>query len=183
MTSSEVGPMRVVLVSDSFLIGDGLVALLAGIPEVQVVGRTANLDELPRLADDLGPGAAVIAVRSQVVTTTAIVAAARRMRFRYPAMRIVVISDRSETFTPELLRDPSAGITFLLDGYLPSIDSVVDALRQVGPSATDSGVVEPFLRRAERIGIDDLTPGSSTSWSRLLTAWATVESQSCCTSR
>ena len=44
--SHNQGPIRIVLATDSFLIGDGLASLLAGIADIEVVGRAHDLDEL-----------------------------------------------------------------------------------------------------------------------------------------
>jgi len=87
-------PITVVLASDSFLIGDGLESILAGIVDVQVVGKVRDVGHLTQSIEDIRPNAVLISVRSQVVTTAAIVAAARQLRFSYPDMGIVVISDR-----------------------------------------------------------------------------------------
>ncbi len=56
-------PITVVVVTDSFLIGDGLAALLDAVTEVEVVGRARNLNELTSLVDDLMPQAVIISVR------------------------------------------------------------------------------------------------------------------------
>jgi hypothetical protein len=37
--SHNQGPIRIVLATDSFLIGDGLASLLVGIADIEVVGR------------------------------------------------------------------------------------------------------------------------------------------------
>ena len=71
--SIDVDRITVVLATDSFLIGDGLSALFADIPDIEVVGRTDNLDELFSLAENLAPSAAIITIRSQVVSTMATV--------------------------------------------------------------------------------------------------------------
>lgn len=153
-------PITVVVVTDSFLIGDGLAALLDAVTEVEVVGRARNLNELTSLVDDLMPQAVIISVRSQVVTTMATVAAARRLRTKYPAMGIVVISDRANGFALELLRGGSSGIAFLLDERLPGIGAVLGALRelQMGQSVLDPSIVDSLIRRGNDVGIDDLTP-------------------------
>ncbi|MGD0394379.1 MAG: response regulator transcription factor [Acidimicrobiales bacterium] len=164
MTSVQLSvtqePITVVLVTDSFLIGDGLTALLDAVSEVEVVGRAKDLNELTSLVDELVPQAVIISVRSQVVTTMATVAVARRLRVAYPAMGIVVISDRANGFALELLRGGSSGIAFLLDERLPGIGAVLGALRelQMGQSVLDPSIVDSLIRRGNDVGIDDLTP-------------------------
>ena len=153
-------PITVVLATDSALIGDGLTALLGDVSEVQVVGRANDLDELINLVDELGPHAVIISVRSQVVTSMATVAAARRLRATHPGMGIVVISDRANGFALELLRDGSSGIAFLLDERLPGIGAVLGALQelQMGQSVLDPAIVDSLIRRGNTEGINDLTP-------------------------
>jgi DNA-binding NarL/FixJ family response regulator len=156
---SDHEPITVVLATDSFLIGDGLTALLTNVPEVEVVGRARDLNELTSLVDKLLPHAVIISVRSQVVTTLATVTAARRLRMAYPEMGIVVISDRANGFAVELLRGGSSGIAFLLDERLPGIGAVLGALQelQMGQSVLDPTILDSLIRRGNTMGINDLT--------------------------
>ena len=124
--SSEQDPITVVLCSDSFLIGDGLASLLSEVPDVEVVGRARDLNELPTLVVELAPRAVIISIRSQVVTTAASVSAARHLRDAHPGVCIMVISDRTNEFALEVLRGGSSGIAFLLDDQLPGIDEVLE---------------------------------------------------------
>ena len=158
--SIDVDRITVVLVTDSFLIGDGLSALFADIPDVEVVGRTDNFDELFRLAENLAPSAAIITIRSQVVSTMATVRAARHLRDLRPDMSIVIISDRSDRFALEVLRGGSSGIAFLLDDHLPDIGTVVGALRELrrGQTVVDPSVIDSFIRRGDTLRLDELTP-------------------------
>jgi DNA-binding NarL/FixJ family response regulator len=159
MTSDQV-PITVVLATDSFLIGDGLAALIGGVPDVEVVGRAHDLDGLQRLIAELAPAAVIICVRSQSVTTAATVAVAHQLRDAYPGMGIVVISDRANDFALELLRGGSAGIAFLLDERLPNIGAVLGALRDLrtGHTVVDPSTVDYLIRRGDTLGMDELTP-------------------------
>ncbi len=152
-------PITVVLASDSFLIGDGLESILAGIVDVQVVGKVRDVGHLTQSIEDIRPNAVLISVRSQVVTTAAIVAAARQLRFSYPDMGIVVISDRVHSFAVELLRGGPRGIAFLFDEQLPGVGAVIAALREsrTGATVLDPSIVETLIRRTDAAGIEDLT--------------------------
>ena len=99
-------------------------------------------------------------MRSQVVTTTAMIVAARHLKATHPDMGIVVISDRANDFALELLRGDSSGIAFLLDERLPGIGAVVGALRglQAGQAVLDPSIIDSLVRRGDELGIDDLTP-------------------------
>jgi DNA-binding NarL/FixJ family response regulator len=157
--SSDQVPITVVLATDSFLIGDGLAALIGGVSDVEVIGRAHDLDTLSLLVAELTPKAVIICVRSQVVTTTATVTVARHLRNMYPEMGIVVISDRTDDFALGLLRGGSAGIAFLLDEHLPNIETVLGALRDMrtGHTVLDPSMVAYLIRRGDTLEMDGLT--------------------------
>lgn len=159
MPSNE-DPITVVIATDSFLVGDGLDAILANVPDVQVVGRVRDIERLDATVDDIQPQAVLIYIRSQVATTTAVVVAARNLRLRYPEMGIVVISDRVNDFAVDLLRGGPTGMAILLDEELPGIDAVINALRgsRMGASSLDPSIVQALIRRGDASGIGDLTP-------------------------
>ncbi len=153
-------PVTVILATDSFLIGDGLEAIFAGIPDITVVGKVRNVDDLMASIDEIRPDAVLICVRSLVVTTPAIVAAVRNLRLTYRKMGIVIISDRVNEFAVELVRSGPTGIAFLLDEELPGVDEVIHAVRgsQMAATYLDPSVVESLIRRGDSAGINDLTP-------------------------
>jgi DNA-binding NarL/FixJ family response regulator len=156
-TSEDI---TVVLAADSFLVGDGLAAILADVPDVKVVGMVRDFSRLMSSIDEMRPQAVLICVRSQVATTTAVATTARNLRVAYPDMGIVVISDRVNEFTVDLLRGGSTGISYLLEQQLPGIDAVVDALRasRMGASSLDPSIVQALIRRGDASGMGDLTP-------------------------
>ena len=144
--SSHHGPIRVVLATDSFLLGDGLASLLADVDDVEVVGRACDHEELAASVEDLQPEAVIISIRTPVVTTMTTIEAARKLRVNHPELGIVVISDRGNGFALELLRGGASRIAYLLDERLPSMDTVLGALREI------------------RQGQSVLDPASSTRW-------------------
>src|SRR5664279_445385 len=87
--SPDHGPITVVLATDSFLIGEGLAALLADNDDVKVIGRARHHSELPQLVDELNPEAVIISIRTPVITTMATIEVARRLRVDHPAMGMV----------------------------------------------------------------------------------------------
>ncbi len=153
-------PMTVALATDSSLIGDGLIAQLTGVPDVEVVGRVDDLEQLVHLVDELVPRAVIITIRSQVIDSLTIVETVHGIRTAHPDMGVVVISDRANDFALALLRGGSSGIAFLLDEKLPGIEAVVGALRglQLGESVLDPSVVDFLIRRGDCWGIEDLSP-------------------------
>jgi DNA-binding NarL/FixJ family response regulator len=152
-------PVRVVIATDSFLIGDGLASLFADVDYIDVVGRARDHDEILELVDELAPEALIISIRTPVVTTMATIAVARKLRVDHPELGIVVISDRGNGFALELLRGGASRIAYLLDDRLPGLDAVLDALREVraGQSVLDPSIVDSLVHRRTNSTIDDLT--------------------------
>ena len=159
MSPSE-GLITLVLATDSFLIGDGLACMLAGVDDVVVVGRAHDHHELVRMVEELEPEAVIISIRTPVVTTLATLATARRLRDKHPDLGIVVISDRGNGFALELLSDGATRMAYLLDERLPGMEAVLGALREVlaGQSVLDPSIVDALVHRRNVTTIDDLTP-------------------------
>jgi DNA-binding NarL/FixJ family response regulator len=157
--SRDEGPVRVVVATDSFLIGDGLMALFASIDDIEVVGRARDHDEMLKMAAELDPEAIIISIRTPVISTMATIAVARRLRMEHGEMGIVIISDRGNGFALELLRGGASRIAFLLDDRLPSVDTVVGALREVraGQSVLSPTIVDSLVHRSNRSTVYDLT--------------------------
>ncbi len=152
-------PIRVVLATDSFLLGDGLEAILAGVEDIEILGRARDHHDLVRMVDEAKPDAVVYGIRTSVIASMQIVAVARHLRDAHPDMGFVVIADRANGFAAELLRGGAAGVAYLLDQHLPSVDTVVASLRAVqqGESVLDPSIVEGLVALAEGRPVDELT--------------------------
>jgi DNA-binding NarL/FixJ family response regulator len=139
--------ITVLLATDSFLIGAGLVELLAKYSEVKVVGWARDQEELLRLMAELVPEALIITIRTPMISTMGTISTARRLRQEYPELSIVIISDQANGFAIELLRGGASRIAFLLDDKLPSMDTVLDALRtlRLGHSVLDPSIVDALV--------------------------------------
>ncbi len=159
MSAPASGCITLVLATDSPLMGDGLAALLAATPDVKVLGRARNLVELLDLVAKHHPEAVVFSIRTQVSDRMATIETARKLRADHPELGIVVISDRGNGFALELLRGGASRVAYLLDGELPSIASVLSALRDVrsGQTVLDPTIVDALVRRRDGYAIDDLT--------------------------
>jgi DNA-binding NarL/FixJ family response regulator len=150
----------VVLATDSSLIGDGLVSLLANVEDVAVVGRTADYLELLNLIGQTRPDGAIISLRSPVTTiTTSTIVAVHQLRHEFPRLGVVIVSDHDDGSARELLRDGAARIAYLMDERILDLEIVVDALREVcaGRSVLDPGVVDALVDHYGR------TPGEELS--------------------
>lgn len=156
---SPEGPVTVVLATDSFLIGDGLAALLGEVEAVKVVGRARTHEELLEVVDRLDPEAVIISIRTPVVATMTTIRNARQLRVDHPELGIVVIADRGNGYALELLRAGAARIAYLLDERLPDMETILAALQEVraGQTVLDPSIVDALVHRRSSIAIDDLT--------------------------
>jgi DNA-binding NarL/FixJ family response regulator len=152
-------PMNVVLAADCVLFGNGLEALFAKIPDVEIVGRAHDHEQLFSMASELGPEAVIVSLRTPVAPTMETVIAARRLRAEHPDLVFVLISDVDNGFALELLRGGATGVAFLADEKLLSIESIVAALRSLRAkqSVLDPSFVECLLERNDKVGINSLT--------------------------
>ena len=159
MSSSGSDDLRLVLASDSTLMGDGLAALLERAAGVEVISRVADSTQLPAAVDELSPDAVVISLRTVAATATTVIRAARQLREDHPELAVVIISDRGNGFALELLRGGSARTAFLLDEQLESIEGLVIAVREAhsGQTVLDPSVVDALVRRRDAVSIDHLT--------------------------
>jgi PAS domain S-box-containing protein len=151
--------ISVLLATDSLLIGDGMASLLTEVDGIEVAGRVRDHFELIRLTTELHPQAVIISIRSTSPASTATVVAARHLRSEFPELGLVLISDCGNGFALELLRDGASRIAYLLDEQLPTMESVVDAVREVtaGQSVLDPSIVDFLVSNRRSTGVDDLT--------------------------
>jgi DNA-binding NarL/FixJ family response regulator len=158
--SEDTDTIRVLLASDSFLIGDGLAALLADVPDLEVVGRARDFDQLLTMTTELVPEVVILSIRTPVISTMDTIVIARRLRADNPTMGIVVISERANGFALELLRGGPSRIAFLLDEQLPSTATVIAAVRELkqGRTVLDPSIATYFSRPSGGDALDDLTP-------------------------
>lgn len=151
--------LRVVLADDSFLVREGVTALLAdaGVTVVEGVGDAAGLLAAVRRHQ---PDAVLTDVRMPPTFTTEGIDAARRIRADHPTVGVVVLSSFLETqWCERLLADGAAGLGYLLKDRVYDTDELVHALRTVarGGSAMDPVVIEGLLRRTTDSRLADLT--------------------------
>jgi DNA-binding NarL/FixJ family response regulator len=157
--TEEPAPIRVLLASDSFLVGDGLAALMADVPDIEVVGRARDHIHLLDLTAELEPDAVIISIRTPVISTMETIDIARRLRSEHRNMGIVVISERANGFALELLRGGASRIAFLLDEQLPDTGAVIGALRALreGQSVLDPTIVDLLVQRGTKDDLNGLT--------------------------
>lgn len=151
--------LRVVLADDSFLVREGVTALLAG-TEVTVLEGVGDAGALLAAVRRHRPDAVLTDVRMPPTFTTEGIDVARRIRADHPAVGVVVLSSFIEPeWCLRLVADGAAGLGYLLKDRVYDTDELVQALRTVarGGSAMDPVVIEGLLRRTTDWRLADLT--------------------------
>jgi DNA-binding NarL/FixJ family response regulator len=146
--------LRVVFAEDNYLVREGTAALLAEIPEVEVVGVAENKDGLLTAVETLTPDAVLTDIRMPPTNTSEGIEAAREIRARHPAIGVVVLSQfADEEYAYDLLKDGAAGLGYLLKERVADIDELIRALEEVsrGGSVLDPKVVEELVAAKDRM--------------------------------
>src|SRR5689334_1019746 len=124
MTETAGPPIRLAVQSHRRLVRDALAAYLAGRPEFQVVGQTANVADLYPLCLLRRPDVVVVDAGP---LTTDLVEALRALRVAFPAMEVVVAySDLTPAATHAAIR---AGLTALVPATR-GLDALLNMLRR-----------------------------------------------------
>lgn len=145
--------LRFVFADDSYLVREGTAALLAGMPEFELVATAATEPELLRAVEDHMPDVVVTDIRMPPTFTTEGIKAARVIRERYPSVGVLVLSSYAEEeYAHELLSQGATGVGYLLKDRITEIDTLAHAMREVarGGSVLDPKVVEAVVTHRQR---------------------------------
>jgi DNA-binding NarL/FixJ family response regulator len=155
--------LRIVLAEDSVLVREGLLHILEGEADLEVVATCADVEELYRCVEEHRPDVVVTDIRMPPTGTDEGIAAAVELRRRHPELAVVVLSQYDDpSYALALLEAGSEGRGYLLKDRLGSPAEIGAAIRQVamGGSVIDPKIVETLvrgLRRGSR-SADSLTP-------------------------
>src|SRR5437660_7983721 len=86
------GRIKVLLADDSVIVREGVKALLASEPDLEVVGEAAEYDEVIAGGDSLRPDVLVTDIRMPPAFQREVIDAAKEVRLRRPAVGIVILS-------------------------------------------------------------------------------------------
>jgi DNA-binding NarL/FixJ family response regulator len=142
--------VRVVFADDNYLVREGLAALLADAPEIDLVETVSDPEALHRAVAVTKPDAVLTDIRMPPTFTTEGIDAAKRIRAEFPGTGVVVLSQYvEEDYALDLLADGVEGLGYLLKERVSEVDELVRALEEVarGGSALDPKVVEGLLAR------------------------------------
>ena len=125
------GPISVVLAIDGSFVGDGLVSQLAGVADVNLVGRSDNHLDLFELLTGGPPQAVIISGGPPFIGAMTAEEVTRRLRREFVDLGIVIVAHPSEPQALEAVCDGAPRTVFLSDGRPLDMDDVLGALRLV----------------------------------------------------
>ncbi|MGD9997673.1 MAG: response regulator [Ilumatobacteraceae bacterium] len=156
--------IRVALAEDHALLRQGLERLLAGAPDIELVGSAANVDDLGELIERTDPDVVVTDIRMPPSNTDEGIQIAAQLRRDRPRCGVVVLSQHAEAaYALALLQEGSSGRAYLLKEHVTDLDELLVAVREVaaGGSRIDPQVVEQLVagtRKSPGSELDRLTP-------------------------
>jgi DNA-binding NarL/FixJ family response regulator len=153
MTATEVGVLRVLLADDHRMLRDALRRSLEEVG-ITVVGEAGDGEEAVRMAELLQPDVILMDVTMPDVSG---IEATRRIRERFPAIRVVVLTMHGDPETQtQAIR---AGASGFLGKDCP-MDEVLSAVRMAGEGETtlSVGVAVSMLNEVHRLAQPDDEP-------------------------
>ncbi len=138
--------ITVFLADDNLLVREGVRALLALDPGVEVVGVAASYDELVTGAFETHPQVVVTDIRMPPSFQSEGIDAAKEVRKRHPGTGVVILSQFEDPeYAIALLGDGAAGSAYLLKDRVADGGRLSRAIREV---ATGGSMLDPEIVRA-----------------------------------
>jgi DNA-binding NarL/FixJ family response regulator len=141
-------PLRLVLAEDSFLIREGLVALLADDPELDLATSVGSLPALLEAVDTVRPDVVLTDIRMPPTETDEGIRAAEELATTHPDIGVVVLSQHIEPdYALRLFDGGSQGRAYLLKervGDLAQLRHAISAAAS-GGSVLDPQVVDVLV--------------------------------------
>jgi DNA-binding NarL/FixJ family response regulator len=147
-----VGPVRLVVAEDLYLLREGLVRLLKA-RGFEIAAATDSAPGLLAALLEHRPDLAIVDIRLPPTNTDDGLRAALAARERIPGLPILLLSQYVEpVYAQELLADQAGGVGYLLKDRVFSDDQFVDVIRTVAAGGTvmDPQVVTKLLLRRSR---------------------------------
>jgi class 3 adenylate cyclase/DNA-binding NarL/FixJ family response regulator len=150
-----VAAITVFLADDSVIIREGVRAMLARDPDVEVVGVADDYDGLVAGASAAEPDVVVSDIRMPPTFQREGIDAAKEIRKRHPGTGIVILSQFDDPdYAVSLLSEGSAGYAYLLKDRIAEGDQLARAIREVatGGSMLDPVIVSALMNPVRRTG-------------------------------
>jgi adenylate cyclase len=143
------GAITVFLADDNVIVREGVKAILALEPDLEIVGTAGDYDELVSGAEATAPQVVVTDIRMPPNFQSEGIDAAKEVRKRNPGTGIVVLSQFDDPeYAVSLLADGAAGYAYLLKDRIAEGDQLARAVREVatGGSVLDPTIVEALVK-------------------------------------
>ena len=143
------GRITVFLADDNVIVREGVRALLALEPDLDVVGTADDYDSLLAGAEAAAPQVLVTDIRMPPSFQSEGIDAAKALRKRHPGTGVVVLSQYDDPdYAIALLGDGAAGYAYLLKDRVGEGNQLARAVREVatGGSVLDPKIVEALVR-------------------------------------
>ena len=140
--------VRLVLAEDSYLMREGITALLALDDELELVATGETYDELLAAVGEHQPDVVLTDIRMPPTQTDEGIRAAGEIRAQNPDIGVVVLSQYVEPdYALQLFEHGSDGLAYLLKERVADLDELGAAIRRVagGGSVIDPKVVEALI--------------------------------------
>jgi class 3 adenylate cyclase/DNA-binding NarL/FixJ family response regulator len=135
--------ITVFLADDNVIVREGVRALLAQEPDLEIVGSAGDYDELIAGAEAAAPQVLVTDIRMPPSFQSEGIDAAKELRKRHPGTGVVVLSQYDDPeYAVKLLADGAAGYAYLLKDSIAEGDQLARAVREV---ATGGSVLDPKI--------------------------------------
>ena len=144
-----------VLADDNLIVREGVRALLAHDPTVEVIGVAGDYDELIERTVALAPQVLVTDIRMPPTFQNEGIEGAKEIRKRLPGTGVVVLSQYdSPEYAVDLLSAGAAGYAYLLKDRVADSDRLARAIREVatGGSMLDPEIVAALVSPAREEG-------------------------------
>ena len=141
--------ITVFLADDNLIVRNGVKALLALEPDLEIVGTAADYDGLVNGAEEVGPQVVVTDIRMPPSFQREGIDAAKEVRKRHPGTGVVILSQYDDPeYAVSLLSEGAAGYAYLLKDHVAEEDRLARAVREVaaGGSMLDPKIVEALAR-------------------------------------
>ncbi|HSP08204.1 MAG TPA: response regulator transcription factor [Candidatus Dormibacteraeota bacterium] len=156
--------IRTVVAEDSLLVREGIVRLLSGAPDIDVVASCADYDEVVAAVEEQDPDVVLTDIKMPPTSTDEGIRLATRLRDTHPEVGVVVLSQFSEPgYVLALFDAGSDRRAYLLKERLSDRSALVWAIRSVaaGGSSVDPKVIDVLVlarSRGASSPLADLSP-------------------------
>jgi DNA-binding NarL/FixJ family response regulator len=157
-------PLRLVLAEDDLLVREGLLQILAGVSDLEVVGTCEDVDGLLEMISREQPDVVLTDIRMPPSKTDEGIQVAARLRQTDPQVGVLVLSQHSDPqYVLKLLETGSDRRGYLLKERIHNRAQLSSAIRTVseGGSVIDPKIVEVLVdarARGDRSPLLELTP-------------------------